>query len=73
MSVLTVSCHAYTHVDAPVHFLPGDRDITAMPIVIEYLTRARFCKELQIVNGLERGMLTRALAGEDVGTIIHAG
>ena len=31
-SVLTVSCHAYTHVDAPVHFLPGDRDITAMPI-----------------------------------------
>ena len=31
-SVLTVSCHAYTHVDAPVHFLPGDRDITAMPV-----------------------------------------
>ena len=31
-SVVTVSCHAYTHVDAPVHFLPGDRDITAMPI-----------------------------------------
>lgn len=31
-SILTVSCHAYTHVDAPVHFLPGDRDITAMPV-----------------------------------------
>jgi kynurenine formamidase len=31
-SVLTVSCHAYTHVDAPNHFLPGDRDITAMPV-----------------------------------------
>src|SRR2546425_11845339 len=31
-TVLTVSCHAYTHVDAPVHFLPGDRDIAAMPV-----------------------------------------
>src|SRR5258708_10839467 len=31
-TVLTVACHAYTHVDAPVHFLPGDRDIAAMPI-----------------------------------------
>jgi kynurenine formamidase len=31
-TVLTVSCHAYTHVDAPVHFLPGDRDIATMPI-----------------------------------------
>ena len=31
-SVLTVSCHAYTHVDAPVHFLPGDRDIAVMPV-----------------------------------------
>jgi isopentenyl phosphate kinase len=35
------------------------------------LTRARFCHELQIVNGLEKGTLTRALAGEDVGTIIY--
>jgi kynurenine formamidase len=31
-TVLTVSCHAYTHVDAPVHFLPGNRDIAAMPV-----------------------------------------
>lgn len=31
-TVLTVSCHAYTHVDAPVHFLPGDRDIADMPV-----------------------------------------
>jgi isopentenyl phosphate kinase len=40
-------------------------------VVIEYLTRARFCHELQIVNGMKRGMVTRALEGEDVGTIIH--
>jgi arylformamidase len=31
-TLLTVHCHAFTHVDAPIHFLPGDRDITAMPI-----------------------------------------
>jgi kynurenine formamidase len=31
-TILTIACHAYTHVDAPVHFLPGDRDIAAMPV-----------------------------------------
>ncbi|HEV2055937.1 MAG TPA: cyclase family protein [Methylomirabilota bacterium] len=31
-TVFTASCHAYTHVDAPVHFLPGDRDIAQMPV-----------------------------------------
>jgi len=31
-TALTVACHAYTHVDAPVHFLPGDRDIASMPV-----------------------------------------
>jgi molybdenum storage protein len=41
------------------------------PVVIEYLTRSRFCKELQIVNGMKRGQFTAALAGEDVGTIIY--
>jgi arylformamidase len=30
-TILTLTCHAYTHVDAPVHFLPGDRDIAQMP------------------------------------------
>ena len=46
-------------------------DLVLERVVIEYLTRSRFCKELQIVNGLTRGMVTRALEGEDVGTIIH--
>jgi len=31
-TILTSSCHAYTHVDAPVHFLPGERDIAQMPV-----------------------------------------
>ena len=46
-------------------------DLVLERIVIEYLGRARFCHELQIINGLKKGMLTRALAGEDVGTIIY--
>lgn len=47
-------------------------DLVVERVVLEYLPRAQFCKELQIINGLERGQLTRALAGEDVGTIITA-
>jgi molybdenum storage protein len=39
-------------------------------VVIEYLARARCCTELQIVNGTKPGMVTRALRGEDVGTVI---
>jgi molybdenum storage protein len=34
---------------------------------------ARHVQRIQIVNGLKRGELTRALAGEDVGTIIERG
>lgn len=45
-------------------------DLAVERVVIEYLTRARSCHELQIINGMVRGNLTRALAGEDVGTII---
>ncbi len=46
-------------------------DLVVERVVIEYLGRARFCHELQIVNGMKKGMVTRALEGEDVGTIIH--
>ncbi len=46
-------------------------DLAVERVVIEYLTRARFCHELQIVNGLVPGQLTKALAGEDVGSIIY--
>jgi molybdenum storage protein len=45
-------------------------DMVLERVVIEYLARARFCTELQIVNGMKRGVVTRALEGEDVGTII---
>jgi molybdenum storage protein len=47
------------------------QDLIVERVVVEYLTRSRYTHEVQIINGLERGMLTRALAGEDVGTIIY--
>jgi len=31
-TVVTISCHAYTHVDAPLHFLREGRDIATMPV-----------------------------------------
>jgi molybdenum storage protein len=41
------------------------------PVVLELLTRAKLAKSIRIVNGLVPGNLTRALAGEPVGTLIH--
>jgi molybdenum storage protein len=41
------------------------------PIVLNLLTRAKLVKSVRIVNGLVPGNLTRALAGEAVGTEIH--
>ena len=40
--------------------------------VLDLLESARHIRQVQIVNGLVRGNLTRALAGEPVGTIITA-
>jgi molybdenum storage protein len=42
------------------------------PVVLELLTRAKLVKSVRIVNGLVPGNLTRALAGDPVGTEIHA-
>jgi molybdenum storage protein len=40
------------------------------PVVLKLLTRARLAKSIRIVNGLVPGNLSRALAGESVGTLI---
>ena len=50
----------------------GLPDLVIERSVLEYLPRARFCKELQIVNGLRPGEVLAALRGGDNGTIIHA-
>jgi molybdenum storage protein len=46
-------------------------DLAIERVVVEYLARARYTHEIQIINGLVPGNLTRALAGEDVGTVIY--
>ena len=40
--------------------------------LLELMRHARHATTVQIVNGLKPGLLTRALAGEHVGTIISA-
>lgn len=51
----------------------GYADLVIEPSVLEFLLRARHVRSVQIINGLKPGNLTRALAGEHVGTIIDAG
>jgi molybdenum storage protein len=46
--------------------LPVDR------LVLELMGNAKHVKEIQVVNGLVRGNVTKALAGEHVGTLIYA-
>ncbi|MFO0722633.1 MAG: uridine kinase [Myxococcota bacterium] len=48
-------------------------DLIVERVVLEYMKHARFCTELQIINGTKPGQITAALAGEDVGTIITRG
>ncbi|MDD3474198.1 MAG: hypothetical protein PHS86_15565 [Syntrophaceae bacterium] len=38
---------------------------------LEILQNSEVLKQIQIVNGLEAGNITKALAGEKVGTIIY--
>jgi molybdenum storage protein len=40
-------------------------------VVLDLMSRAKLATEIQIVNGLVPGNLTRALEGEPVGTVIH--
>jgi molybdenum storage protein len=49
----------------------GLRTLPIEPVVLELLTRARLVRSVRIINGLVPGNLTRALAGEPVGTLIR--
>jgi molybdenum storage protein len=51
------------------------RNLTTLPldpILLDLLPKARLVKEVQIINGLLPGTLTRALAGEPVGSTIYS-
>jgi molybdenum storage protein len=46
------------------------RDVVVERAVLELMETAEHSREIQIINGLEPGNITRALAGEHVGTVI---
>jgi molybdenum storage protein len=51
------------------------RDRAELPVdslVLELMTRAKHVREIQVVNWLVPGNQTLALAGKNVGTVIHA-
>ncbi len=43
------------------------------PLVLQLMAHAKHQKQIQIINGLTPGNITKALRGEHVGTVIHAG
>ncbi|MDD4170966.1 MAG: uridine kinase [Syntrophomonas sp.] len=49
----------------------GLDDLIVERAVLEFMLCARSVKEIQIVNGLKPGLITKALNGEHVGTIIY--
>jgi len=58
------------HVDELIEMDLGD--LIVERVVLDYLKRARNVKQLHIFNGMEKGNITKALNGEQVGTIIYA-
>lgn len=46
-------------------------DLIVERVILEYLKKAKSVKKLQIFNGLKKGNITKALEGEEVGTIIY--
>ena len=48
------------------------RDLVVEHMVLKMMKNAKHRRSIQVINGLKRGNLTRALDGEPVGTIITA-
>jgi molybdenum storage protein len=51
------------------------RQLPSLPfdeVLLDVLATARLVKEFQLLNGLQPDLITRALRGEHVGTIVHA-
>jgi molybdenum storage protein len=48
------------------------QDVVVERPVLEMMQHAKHRRSIRVINGLEPGNLTRALRGEDVGTLIYA-
>ena len=46
-------------------------DLVIEPVVLKNMKNAAHVREIQVINGLIPGNLTRALQGEHIGTIIY--
>ena len=58
------------HVDELIEMDLGD--LIVERVILDYMKRSRFVKKLVIVNGMKKGELTKALNGEETGTVIYA-
>lgn len=50
----------------------GQDDMIVERVVLDYMIRGENVKSVQIVNGMKKGEITKALNGQDVGTVISA-
>ena len=57
------------HVDELIEMNLGD--LIVERVILDYMKRSRFVKRLVIINGMEKGELTKALNGEYTGTEIY--
>jgi molybdenum storage protein len=48
------------------------QDVIVERAVLDLMQNAKTRRSIQFINGLEKGNLTRALNGEEVGTVITA-
>jgi molybdenum storage protein len=48
------------------------QDVVVERPVLDMMEHAKNRRSIRVINGLTQGNLTRALAGEDVGTLIYA-
>lgn len=48
------------------------QDVVVERAVLELMQNARHSRQVRVINGLKPGQITRALNGEDVGTLIYA-
>ncbi len=50
----------------------GQDDLIVERVVLDYMTRGDNIKKIQIINGMKKGNIRKAFAGESVGTVITA-
>jgi molybdenum storage protein len=65
-------CEIIPRVGASELLAMGLQTLPIDALVLELMADAKHVKEIQIVNGLAPGNITRALRGEHVGTIVYA-